>query len=212
MAIMADVMRASILGTGPGGEIFDVSFWVFAGAPTTATQANTIATGIRDAWQANAAANWKSMILPDTSYREIRLYSYPTGGPNASVIGSAPIVNGVGTGTGFAPLQQCMVASLRTLFAGRRSRGRMFIPASGQSANTGHLFAPAAATACANATGAFLTAVNAINTIGNVAVISQVGAGLATSVTEVRVDDKPDMQRRRANKLQPATTATAAVA
>jgi hypothetical protein len=211
MTIPSNVHRVSILGTGPGAEVFNVGFWINGAVVTTAGEANTLAGLVRDAWQTNAASNWKGLILPDSVYREIRWYAYPTGGPNASVIGSAAIVSGTGTGTGFAPLQQCAVVSLRTGFAGRRTRGRMYVPASGAAANTGHLYASSVATNLANSTAAFFTAVNAMANAGPVSVLSQVGAGSINPVTEVRVDDKPDIQRRRANKFAAASVAVATV-
>ena len=211
MAIMNDVFRVSVIGNGPGAEQFDVSFWMSLGAPTTAAAANTMAGQIRDAWVTSAAANWRSLLSNDQTYREVRLYSYPNGGPTASVIGSAPIVTGGGIGTLNGPLQQCVVVTLRTAFAGRRYRGRMYLPAAGVSPGTGHVLVSTVPTGLVAATANFFNACNAIATVGDVAVVSQVGAGMSNKVTELRVDDKVDIQRRRANKQLAVTSATAIV-
>jgi hypothetical protein len=209
---MSDVFRVSIIGTGPGSETFDTSFWVSQGAPTSSGAANTLAGQIRDAWQTHAATAWKARLGPWQTYTEVRVYSYPNGGPTAPFIGAAAIATGVGTGAYRNPLQTCMVASLRTGFAGRRSRGRMYLPATGDQLSVTHDWPLATCTAVANATSAFFTAVNGINAIGDVVVLSQVGAGVATKVTSIVVDGKPDIQRRRANKFTAAYTFTATVA
>jgi hypothetical protein len=204
MSIPPNVMRCSILGVGPGSEQFDVSFWMqAAAAPATATDANTLATAIRDLWVANAKASWIPLIATDQRYSEIRVYSYPSGGPSATAIGTASIATADGTGAGAASnaLQVCMVLSLLSDYAGRRFRGRMYLPATGQSVGSGHVWPSSVMTSIHTGTAAFFTAVNARSTTQKVSIVSQVGAGNTALVRTVRVDNKPDIQRRRANKL-----------
>jgi hypothetical protein len=203
---MADTYRVSILGTGPLGETFDTSFWGYNGAPTTNAAANTLAGLIRDAWVTNARTAMIPMLSTQQKYTEIRLYSYPEGGPTASFIGSAPITTGTGTSGTFNATQIAMVVSLRTAMAGRRHRGRMYLPAAGLASATQHQWTQTQCDDVATAMGNFFSAVNAIGTFGAVVVLSQVGAGEWENVSEIRVDSKPDIQRRRANKLLPSFT------
>jgi hypothetical protein len=212
VTIPNDVTRVSIIGTGPASEVFDTSFWLVGDAPLNAVGANLIATAVRDAWQANAAASWKSWLSPLQRYTEVRVYGYRTGGPNASAIGTAAIVGGDGTGAFRNPVQTCVVAGLRTLFAGRRARGRMYLPATGRQLAPDALWTLAEVTALANATGAFFSALNANAAAWTVGIVSQVGAGSVQAVTSVVVDNKPDIQRRRANKFASTAQFTAAVA
>lgn len=215
MPIPPDIMRVSMLGVGPGAEQFDVSFWLRTGAPALGTEANALAVQIRDLWQTNAATAYRALIPNTQRWSEIRLYSYPTGGPSAGVIGSAPITSANGTGTATAvqtPLQTAMTVSLLTQFAGRRTRGRMYLPASGKLMQSDSLWGLGDVTPVATATANFFTAVNALGGIGEVVVLSQItGGGQTVPVTSVRVDNKPDIQRRRANKLIATQAAVATV-
>jgi hypothetical protein len=214
VAIMADVMRVSLIGAGPGSEVFDTSFWLWSGAPATGEAANTLAAQIRDLWAAGPVDNTlRALLTANQNYTEVRVYSYPNGGPNAGAIGVASIAlaDGQGNGSGRGPLQQTMVATLLTPFAGRRSRGRMYLPAAGLAVGSDNQWPQANCTTVANDLAAFLSAVQGIAAIGNVSVISQVGAGLATPVNRIRVDTKPDIQRRRANKIAPTAVSFANV-
>lgn len=211
MTIPADVSRVSILGTGPGSEQFDTSFWLIGDAPLNSTGANTIAASVRDLWQTHASSSWKTLLATTQTFTEIRVYGYKDGGPVATAIGSAAIASGAGTGANKNALQLCMVVSLRTLFAGRRNRGRMYLPATGLTPASTHDYQFSNVQQVANGTAAFFSGINASAPGYIVGVVSQVGAGAVNGVTSVYVDGKPDIQRRRANKFVSTSNATATV-
>jgi hypothetical protein len=110
----------------------------------------------------------------------------------------------VGTG-GFCPLQVCMVATLITGAAGRRNRGRMYLPANGIGFGS-HEFPNARVDAVCQALAAWLDALNTLD--GSAVVVSQAGTS-KRAITQVRVDSKPDIQRRRANAQVASHTHTA---
>lgn len=211
MSIPNDVTRVSIIGTGPGSEIFDTSFWLTGGTPGNSTAANALAAQVATAWSAQAASSWKVALATTQTFTEVRVYGYPDGGPKATAIGTAAITGGAGTGASKNPPQLCIVASLRTLFAGRRAKGRMYLPATGLTPSSAHDIQFSNVSQIATGTAAFFTALNTNPDPYVVAVVSQVGTGGATPVTSVYVDGKYDIQRRRANKFVSPNNATSAV-
>lgn len=117
---------------------------------------------------------------------------------------------GTGASTG-APCQISTVLTLRTALATRRGRGRLYLPTRNiiTSGATGHLSSAANVnTVCDK----FRDYCNEVETGGTVHVVvcSQTG-GFMTPVRSISVDDIPDTQRRRRNKLV-GTVHTAAVA
>lgn len=198
MPIPANVTRISLVGHAGASEIFDTSVWC-AGAPTTPAAANTfaatLATGLGTSGLLTDLVN---MIMPDSGYDEVRVYGYPTGGPTASVIGSAPITGGVGVaGNPSLPLQVALVATLESDLAGRRHRGRMYFPMNGggNMGNDHYVQAGRVDGLCAGLV-AWLSNFDSAN---RAVIVSRV-AGSTTPVTHVKVDNRPDIQRRRANR------------
>lgn len=85
----------------------------------------------------------------------------------------------------------------------------MFLPANAVSLDPGHLFPTSATTGAVNALHGFLDDVNGEHggTL-RAAVVSTAGSA-AVPVTQVRTDQRPDIQRRRANQQPNGTYATA---
>jgi len=100
------------------------------------------------------------------------------------------------------PNQICMVVSLRTEHAGRRFRGRMYLPVNASALTLGTAQWTGTQTAIvANTWAAYFNDWNGSGDNGTISVVSRVGAGEATPVSGVLVDTIPDTQRRRRNKL-----------
>lgn len=182
--------------TDSSAEIAEWGFWI-GYTPTSPTNANDSAAAIASAFQAHYGAI-KALMSTDSTYDEIRLYGYPTGGPTATYVGAAPVTGGAGSGSGSGPLQQAMVMTLRTGLAGRSHRGRMYLPAFGLNLS-GHIFASTPTSDAVEAVAAFLSAVNDAFPGGPVCVVSQT-LSTATAVTSVDADYRADVQRRRANR------------
>lgn len=195
--------RVSLIGSISGGEIFDTSFWVEGPVIASDTAANAFALTCKNAIDTAANSALRALIGSTTSYDQCRVYCYPDGGPSATFIGSALFSGFIGTATGnILPYQSCMVITLHTGFAGRRRRGRMYLPANGAVLGS-HQFNGTNVSNVCTAMAAAFTAINASGAGTRVSVMSQVGDGLVTHVNEVAVDSKVDIQRRRAGHEAP---------
>ena len=88
---------------------------------------------------------------------------------------------------------------------GRASRGRIYLPcpnaAVSSSAGTNGL-----GSAIATAVATWLSALNDVADLGQAAIMSSLGSGVAAPITSVRGDDLPDTQRRRRRQLTSTTT------
>jgi hypothetical protein len=88
---------------------------------------------------------------------------------------------------------------------GRASRGRIYLPcpnAAVSSANGTNSLGSALATA----TATWLSALNDVADLGQAAIMSSLGTGIAAPITQCRGDDLPDTQRRRRRQLTSTTT------
>lgn len=208
MPIPTQSARVALIGSRTDGEIFETGFWL-NGVIADNAEANAAAAVIAAAFTTAGVDDAVAPLIDNTThYDEVRVYGYPTGGPSSPAIGSAALaVTGTGSSSGL-PLQTCAVLTLRTGFAGRSFRGRMYLPALGTTLATGHLLNTGQVTACCNAFADLFTLLN--TTAGIVSVVSQT-LGVKTPVTEVTVDNRPDIQRRRANQQPSVTVATATV-
>lgn len=188
-----------LYGTVGATEIFETGFWVVGTTPSSDLDVQTMAGKVAAAWEANSTQQ-KSIISNDTAYTEVRGYFYGDTSGKATHTGSAPITGGGGTSAGFnCPLQTCMVMTLRTGYAGRSNRGRMYLPANGINLGTDHLYGSAALQSLVIEFAAFLSDVITDGSIGAPVVVSRTESAYQT-ITAVDADYRPDIQRRRANK------------
>jgi len=209
MPIPEGAARVVLSGTAPNSEIFETGFWVAATNLTTRTNTQAFAAAVQTSMQSTAFAGLVPLISSDTRYTSLKVYSYPSGGPTATYVGEAPIVSMVGTGSGAAPLYQCIVLSLRTGISGRSFRGRMYLPATGTALTSAHRLPTAPVAAAVLGVGNWFNAINAFtgDLTASVSVVSQ-HLTEHFDVNEVTGDDKPDVQRRRENKMDRGTVAS----
>jgi len=216
MAIPSGMTRVVFGGTAPNGEIFQWGFWV-QGTASTNVEASALAEDLLQVWlDLDVRLPIQSLIKSDSSYTFVKAYCYPTGGPTATFVGERTITpggGGGGSGSGNAPLYQCMVVSTRTALSGRTHRGRLYLPASGTTLDTTHRFANPLLGQVADAMKAMFDAVNDfVVPVGLVvSVLSQKDSD-SEFVTSISIDSKPDVQRRRENKMAPGLTETRAIA
>lgn len=197
MPIPSGYSRNTISGHLRNGEEFAWSFWCDE-APSdqgaTQTQADFIATDFNNL--ATTSGNPMGFIDSDSGYDKLTVYSYLDTSGKATHVAEADLGHVGTSSSGSLPNQCSLVCSLRTATAGRRGRGRVYLPcndtvmSSGQvaSGNVGQL---------ATWMAAFLTSVNGDLGDQHVVVLSQV-SGTAHPITSVVVDSKIDIQRRRA--------------
>lgn len=211
MALSYPLARIVLTGTAPSGEEFSCGFFIDPpDGVQSADGANTLAAHIAgSAAFTTLLSSLKSLINADTAYTTLHAYIYDGSPTVAAFVGQAAIANGAGTGTASLPLQTAMVVTLLTEFSGRRYRGRLYLPANGKTLIS-HQFATADTSGLANAWGTFLTALANDAQAGPPLVVSRVGA-IQTGIVSVKVDSRPDTQRRRAEGVTPLYTFSAPV-
>lgn len=199
MPIPAGVTKFVLYGTQSATEIFETGFWCVGQSPTSDADVQVMAGKVATHWAANS--HYQKEFLTDRgAYTEVRAYYYDGTAPGATHTGAAPITGGEGLGdVQYNPLQSCAVMTLRTGYAGRSNRGRMYLPATGIQLLNSATFATADLQGLVTEVAAFLTACATDGGIGAPVVVSQ-RRGSYQTITAVDADYRPDVQRRRANK------------
>lgn len=198
---------------GPS-EIWQVGFGLIGGTPTSNAEANALAqllwtefTSLSDPpfWPSVRTTLWSAQ----TSLTGVRVYAYPAGGTTATYVGAdldeTPIVGNVGTPL---PNQVALVATLQTAESGRRRRGRVYLPMTGNALDAQGQVHSADASTIANNLAAAMSDWNAAEGNGKFSVISTT-SGTSAPITSIKVDTRADVQRRRANKQLAESSAVA---
>jgi hypothetical protein len=211
MAIPAGVARVSITGTEPASDIFDTSFWVNTTNASNNAEAGAYASMVASHFASSLGAGFSGIAGLNRGL-VAHVYGYPTGGPVATAVGSAPITYSGTAGSGSNFNQICLVTTLLTAQSGRSKRGRMYWPAFNLQTQlpTVPLFAVTPVNTFVNGLANFFDAINADALAGTVTVVSRTLSSIE-HVTAVRADYKPDTQRRRINKLSGGGAFTAVV-
>ena len=210
MGIVAATARVSLVGHLATNEIFDTSFWISGGVPTTQGEATSVAGEI--ATLANTTIlgtnGLKTLLSNDCGLDKVKVYSYPEGGPQAQWIGEAAVASGNGTqASNILPLQCCVVTTLRTGQPGRSRRGRMYWPCTATDLDSGHNFTHAAT--FLTQVKAFFDGVNATVAQSGVSVVVMSPTLSRTFVVnQVTADKKLDIQRRRAAAMPGGTVSS----
>ena len=207
MAIPGGVVRFVFSASNVGGEKINTGFWVFLNttAPTQ-SDLDTLCTDAANLWNTFSAAI-QSFLYTGVSWQNVNAYYYDGTSNNAALQSIHALTANAGTlSTNGSPIDTCLVISLRTGLPGRNRRGRMYIPFhTPVLAATGNTSSTNSAT-IAVAAGNLLNGWSGGH-VGYAAVVSRTGTD-NRPITQVQVDTKPDVQRRRENKL--AATAVSA--
>lgn len=209
MPLNEDIIKVTYFGA-MGSDVwntgFNVTLDVAGGVPSQA-DLNAAAVIFRGfftlrAWdtaQRALAAVW-------TSYLGVRLHYYPAGSQVATRVAESLIPSPfVGTSANPHPSQCSIVASLRTVSSSRRGRGRMYLPYNGIGNITGGVYNTTHIPTVGDAVANLLSDVNIMAAVGGLsnfqAVVASQADGICLPVTNVIVDNVPDVQRRRSNNL-----------
>lgn len=203
-------LRAVVGGAiaGAGNWSVTAEFALGAGVANLA-----VLQAVATALQTNLAAStaFKNGICTDTTCVAPKLLYYPVDTGRATLVAEGA---GASFAGGIAPIhapQVACVASLRTDFAGRSARGRMYIPyrgsnvaATGVVQNSGQVSVAAAAQAVATAV---ISALAGQGISATWVVFSGVN-GTAKQITAIYVGNRCDTQRRRNPNREETYTAT----
>lgn len=213
MSVVAGSARVVLSGTGYSPEIWATGFWVSAAALTTSQECTDFADTVHvKAVDSGFKTSLLNVIGPGFNWNKVTVYSHESGNPAADHVGEFAVPSGTGSNqTGLNQISQvCMVATLKTDTAGRTGRGRMFIPAAGQPVANGRFNTVSRNTLCDNLAAMF-TLINALTDTSAIVGVFSNAASAIRPVTSVVIDDKPDIQRRRANRFQAASLRSANV-
>lgn len=209
---MAEVLRVSLQGQLPGGEVWSVNpcYHLLTEPPgITASQLLTVATAMN---ARTISTGITAMMNVGTLITGVRLEARSRAGVLEAQADQPRAVAVPGTGATTHPLQVSIVASLRTGFPGARGRGRLYFPATGPSLVSGsgrftgpnvNSFILGVKTLLSGFTADILPTLGA----NDLVVWSRTGTALH-EVTSLRAGDVPDVQRRRRDQLVEVYTPT----
>lgn len=214
---MAPLVKFNLHWKGLGEEGL-TGCWFTPGGVATLSALETACNNARDII---AAATYKSaltnILSSDQAYDKITAYLYldpklkATYGASASFAGAGI----AGSSSPSLPLQTSLCVTLGTGHSGASYRGRMYLPATGAAMQAGHTIADVNVTPVANAIAGTSTtdgllwdwarALDAAGTGGSDPVVYSRKLDLTNVITTVSIDNRPDVQRRRA-RSQVATS------
>lgn len=190
--------RSVFSGHLPGGEIWQTGVWANE-APSdqsaTQDQADAFAADFALYW--DAAGGLGSINPGSVGADRVTVYSYLDNSGHATHVAESALSK-VGSGSPIFPNQVTLCMTLLTSVAGRRARGRNYLPALKVTLDSN---GEVASTQLSSLVGAWAGLINALNgELGDqrIGVLSQVGGTFQTA-TAVRGDSRLDIQRRRAN-------------
>lgn len=205
MTTLGTYQRVVIKGTSIGSEVWQTGFWTVAGTPP-ATQAQLSTDCVA---MAGFVTTWfnaiKTLIYTSFKLTEVDMYQYVSPATVASLQAQDVITAVPGTLAGAAsPIDSCCVVSIRSATPGRSGRNRLYVPCHTSCGPSDGCFGSAAQNTIGTATKALFTSVAGYSTYVPVVLSRTKNAWYAP--TNIDTDNKPDVQRRRENKLLPTAT------
>jgi len=199
----AFLARFVLVGSMPGGEEWASGlWWTVNAAPVNGPDFQSFVDEY--ATTAHGSTGWfRGQNVAAATWTGVKGY-YHAGNPGAPAVFAGENVFGspiTGTGSGQEQANQtALVASMLTGQSGRSFRGRMYVPATDLGISGG-VVASGQVDAVAAGLVDLIDAVRTATTWRPMVV--SVTKDVMTEIIQVRVDNKPDTQRRRANKLVP---------
>lgn len=206
--MVANLVKLVVHGSGLGEEWAFGFYLGHCSAPASEADLTTML----DSWDTknntvttpSTTTNLKNCLSPDQTVDSLSAYFYADSSAPATFL-HHKVVSYAGGSSGTLPLQLAAVATLNTARSGASYRGRMYIPLTGSTPGAGHVIPTIYQDQVGNV---------ATNLMGNALAAARAGAlGDATrcvvfsrtknsiqDVTSVSVDNKYDVQRRRAMK------------
>lgn len=205
---MADVIRLSIEGALPGGEVWSINPCWSVEPPGIAVDFDDCQAIATAAAAIDPGAAVKGAMNSATTITSVRVEARTYAGV-LEALAEAPLATPlVGGGTSPKSFQSAWVVSLRTTTPGGRGRGRLYWPATAQNTDSSTLRVPTAARdSFAAGFKTYLsgleTAVRATIALSRLVVWSRTGV-TAHGVSSIQVGDILDVQRRRRDTLTEA--------
>lgn len=223
MAMPSGDILALRLGGAVPSDSWSIGFWfVITGLTTTPSPSamNSAALGALNGFNNlfwNAATNpWKAEVSSGTTLASSTCYLYRGGTLTASGTGAITAVPG--TGSGANPQYTARCVTLQTNSPGRSRRGRVYLPETATSVNATSGLWLSRSAALANLASFFSTSAGTQSAgyffgTGETAdfVVVSTTHTYTTSITGLRMDNKPDTQHGRESKLVATVFDTATI-
>ena len=207
MSIPAGTARLAFHGTLGGGQvIWQFSLWVGRDV-TTQAGADDLAADANTAYNTGTLKNLT--IASQDTFEGVSAYCYHTGGSVADFVGVAGS-SSAGSTTLRNPMQVALVATLETGTPGRHGKGRIYLPCRITALGTDGLVSTANRDSILAQVVAVVQALNASAPTTAVGVVSITTSAIHV-VTAVSMDQRMDIQRRRANRQSVGSRARTAV-
>lgn len=201
MPLPPGVARWTVEGTSTAEEVWAFDFWTQVGTGVgSQDQWEEITDDYRSLMQNGPLDEGLASLIPTTGaitalrslyYRNAQTAEYSA----ISVLSPAK----AGTSTFRAPLTTSFCVTTLTGRPGGSYRGRMYLPAAGMPLDASHRFTAGSMTTIVQALATWMGAGHTVGQYGIPVVVSRT-LGVATPITALRYDNKPDTQRRRANR------------
>jgi len=207
-------VKCVVSGTmADGVQDMSFGFWLHVSDADFITQAtlNDITSDVETAVAAflgtSSVAKFYTAI---DEFTKVTCYSYNDGSVSADLVSEllfgSPLA---GSGTANHPKETCLVVSLRSLTPGRSGRGRFYLPATGIAMDaTGQT---SSSTDIDNLASAAKTMFDALIANDYEPVVASFTKSAAYPVATIVVDNRPDTQRRRTDKILPTHTKSLAI-
>ena len=205
MSALTTFQRVVIKGVGPGSEIFQTGFSTAAVTPPSSqaalqTDCNAISAFVTTMWNAI-----KGTIYTSYQLTEVDMYQYVWPATTAQFQAQTLLTANPGTAAASgSPIDTALVVSIRSAVPGRSGRGRMYLPWHGTIAAATGLVVGTPYTTFATAVKALFTSVAGYSSY--VPIVASRTHGTWQPPTAILCDNKPDVQRRRENRLLPTAT------
>lgn len=205
MPALGTYQRVVIKGTGPNSEIWQTGFSTAAVTPPTTqaglqTDCTAISAFITTWWNAIKGSIYSSYALT-----EVDMYQYVAPSTVATLQAQTVLTANPGTSaaTG-SPIDTALVTSIRSAVPGRSHRGRMYVPCHAGCQVANGMFTGTPNVTYGTALKALFTSVAGYSSY--VPVVVSRTHNTWDAVASLVTDNKPDVQRRRENKLIPTNT------
>lgn len=202
---MAELIKVSLRGTLPGGEVFSVNpVWkILTGAAITHPEAVDAVNAIN---AITIPTDVKSMMTSACFWTGCRVEARGIDGTLETLAEGDRATPVAGTGASGKPFQAAMVLSLRTSTPGGRGRGRLYFPATGVGLTASTLRVGAGDQA--NFLAGLKTYIAAVGTALDASVDESLAlavwsrtAGALPQVNNILLGDILDTQRRRRDSV-----------
>jgi hypothetical protein len=200
------VAKVVVRGTlASGVQDMSFGFWVLPGSWSdfpTQSQINNVRddmVSLVPAWlgQSTVKLFWDTL----DSFSSVSCYGYAATGTTAAVLADGAFTAIPGTATTGHPKETSIVVSLRTSLPGRSGRGRFYLPATGVAMSQLGLIS--GSTTVDDLGDAFEDFCNALQADDYILCVPSFTKSVTTAVSHYVIDNKPDTQRRRMDKISP---------